>query len=76
MLKLTYSLKRDEYQTVTVLGDPMGIRDLYWQLTSNYSANDGTGIGRVYVSTLGGEDVTQNIMASPYSNYTRLNNLD
>lgn len=66
MLKLTYTRKTDNYYTVTVLGDPEGIRDLYWQLTHNYKAQDGTGIGSVKVSNLDGEDCTASIMVRPY----------
>ncbi len=39
MLQLKYTKKRDRFQTVTVLGDPEGIRDLYWQLTKNYTCS-------------------------------------
>jgi hypothetical protein len=55
MLKLTYSRKKDRFQTVTVLGDAIGIRDLYWQLTHNYKAQDSTEIGSVVVTSLDGE---------------------
>lgn len=73
MLKLTYTRYLDEFKEVTVLGSPEGIRDLYWQLTHNYSKHpDGTGIGDVKVSNLEGVDVTERFMSEPYSWCTRL----
>lgn len=54
MLKLKYSRKNDQFQTVTILGSPEGIRDLYWQLTHNYSPQDGTAIGNIVVTNLDG----------------------
>lgn len=44
ILKLTYHRQNDPFQTVTVLGDAEGIRDLYWQLTHNYLPQDETAI--------------------------------
>lgn len=74
MLKLTYTRKSDLYQTVTVLGDEYGIRDLYWQLTQNYKAVDGTEIGYIKVTNLDG-DVIAEIMATPHDYSTRLSTL-
>ena len=76
MLKLTYNRQNDPFQTVTVLGDPIGIRDLYWQLTHNYSAQDGTAIKDITITNLDGIDCTQTIMTEPYSWATTLNNLN
>lgn len=75
MLQLKYSKQRDEFQTVTLLGDPEGIRDLYWQLTKNYTCNDGTGISNVRVLNLEGEDVTELVMSSPWQRSTKISNL-
>jgi len=58
MLKLTYN---DKFRTNTVLGDSEGIRDLYWQLTHNYTPKDGTEIGNITVTTLDGYDCTNDI---------------
>ncbi len=76
MLQLKYTKQRDRFQTVTVLGDPKGIRDLYWQLTKNYACSDGTGIGDIRVINLDGDDVTMYVMTNPHDNATRLSNLD
>lgn len=78
MLKLEYRRIRDKYQTVTVLGSPKGIADLYWQLTHNYSyMPDGTGIGNIKITNLDGADVTSGIMQKHYEYSTQLdNNLD
>lgn len=75
MLKLTYSRKSDEFQTVTVLGDEQGIRDLYWQLTHNYKAKDGTAIGDIRVTDLDGSGCAAEIMANPHSIGTILSRL-
>ena len=76
MLKLTYNRKRDKFQTVTVLGDPVGIRDLYWQLTHNYKAQDGTKIGSIKISNLDGVDCTESIMTNPFGYCTDLCDLE
>ena len=76
VLQLKYTKLRDKFQTVTVLGDPEGIRDLYWQLTKNYTCSDGTGIGDVRVINLDGDDVTMYVMTNPSDNATRLSNLN
>lgn len=75
MLKLTYTRKRDRFQTVTVIGDAAGIRDLYWQLTHNYKAQDGSEIGSVNVFNLDGVEVTSTIMSNPHGSATQLNTL-
>lgn len=75
MLKLTYTKKRDRFQEVTVLGDPEGIRDLYWQLTANHVCKDWTGIEIVIVTNLDGHDCTAEIMARPYAHETVLSDL-
>ena len=76
MLKLTYNRKTSPFETVTVLGDPKGIRDLYWQLTHNYKAKDGTEIGKIVLSNLEGIDCTKEGLSNPYRNATQLSNLD
>ena len=76
MLKLTYTRKSDEFQTVTVLGDAEGIRDLYWQLTHNYKAQDGTAIGAIRVTDLEGRDCIAEIMTRPHSVATRLSRIN
>lgn len=76
VLQLKYTKRRDKFQTVTVIGDPEGIRDLYWQLTKNYTCSDGTGIGDVRVINLDGDDVTMYVMTNPSDNATRLSNLN
>jgi hypothetical protein len=73
MLKLTYTRASDRFAEVSVLGSPEGIRDLYWQLTHNYSEEpDGTGIGTIKVSNLEGGDVTEDFMREPYNWCTKL----
>lgn len=76
MLQLKYTKKRDKFQTATVLGDPEGIRDLYWQLTKNYTCSDGTCIGDISVINLDGDDVTRYVLTNPGGNATRLSNID
>ena len=76
MLKLTYTRKSDEFQTVTVLGDAEGIRDLYWQLTHNYKAQDGTEIGCIRITDLDGLDCLAEIMTRPHSLATMMSRLD
>ena len=76
MLQLKYTKQRDKFQSVTVLGDPEGIRDLYWQLTKNYGCSDGTCIGDIRVMNLDGEDVTETVMLIPWHSATRMSNLD
>lgn len=75
LLKLTYSRASDQHQTVTVLGDPDGIRDLYWQLTHNYKPIDGTAIGNIEVRNLDG-DVAAKVMEDPCRYATNLSYLD
>ena len=53
MLKLTYNRKNDPFKYVTVLGDPQGIWDLYWQLTHNYQPQDGSEIGEIKITNFG-----------------------
>lgn len=73
LLKLTYSHKSDKFKTVTVLGDPKGIRDLYWQLTHNYKAQDGNEIGKITVTNLEGMPIAEKILNSePYAYATDL----
>jgi hypothetical protein len=73
MLKLTYTRASDKYAEVSVLGSPEGIRDLYWQLTHNYSEEtDGTGIGTIKVGDLEGHDFTESFMSQPYQCMTKL----
>lgn len=67
MLKLRYSLKRDPSQYVTVLGDPAGIRNLYWQLTHNYMARDGQEIGAIEVTDFDGNNMTASVMSNPFA---------
>lgn len=75
MLKLTYTRKNNKFQTVTLLGNAAGIRDLYWQLTHNYQAQDGTAIGEVNVYDLDGVNCTASIMTDPHGNATRMSTL-
>lgn len=73
LLKLTYTRASDRFAEVTLLGSPKGIRDLYWQLTHNYSEEtDGTGIGTIKVRNLEHEDITDSFMREPYPLCTRL----
>lgn len=73
MLKLTYSLKNDVFQNVTVIGDPYGIRDLYWQLTKNHMAAE---ITLIKVTNLDGRDCTADIMEWPCSGATVMSSLN
>lgn len=75
MLKLTYSRKSDRFRTVTVIGDAEGIRDLFWQLTHNYTPKDGTAIGEITVTNLDGEDCTDQIMKNPHLKTSRLSHI-
>lgn len=75
MLKLTYARKSDRFQTVTVIGDAAGIRDLYWQLTHNYKAQDGTAIGSIEVFNLDGVNCTKDILSDPHGYSSRLSSL-
>ena len=73
ILKLTYTRASDKHAEVSVLGSPEGIRDLHWQLTHNYSKEtDGTGIGTITVSDLGGNSVTDSFICEPYAWCTKL----
>ena len=73
MLKLTYNKKDDPFQYVTVLGDPEGIRDLYWQLTHNYQPLDGTGIGEIKITNLDGVELnTKEFLQNPFGQMTSL----
>ena len=60
MIKLTYARKNDFNVRVTVLGDAKGIYDLYWQLTHNYKAIDGTEICGLTISNLNGDYINPN----------------
>jgi hypothetical protein len=66
ILRLTYSRKSDRFQSVSVIGDARGIRDLYWQLTHNYKAQDGTEIGSIEVFDLDGINKTKEVMSNPF----------
>jgi hypothetical protein len=76
LLKLTYSLARDKFQTVTLIGDPDGIRNLYWQLTRNHSSQDGTAIGEIKVTDLDGIDCTREVFSNPHGNATPMCRLE
>lgn len=52
MLKLTWNYKNDEFKTRTVIGDVLTIWELWWQLTRNYTCDNGTAIGSVIVTNL------------------------
>jgi hypothetical protein len=75
LLKLIYSRASDPFETVTLLGDPKGIRDLYWQLTHNYMPQDGTAIGSIKVNNLEGIDVMKDFMVNPYACASQLSNM-
>jgi hypothetical protein len=66
MLQLRYSLKRDPHQYATVLGDPLAISNLYWQLTHNYQPQDGMAIGDIKALTMDGRDVTDQVLTNPF----------
>lgn len=76
MFKLTYNRKSDMHQTVSVIGDPAGIRDLYWQLTHNYAAQDGTEIGQITVTNLDGDNCTKLVMTEPHLWATQMSRID
>lgn len=76
LLKLTYHRESDVHTWFTVIGDPYGVRDLYWQLTHNYSAVDGTKIGKISVQNLEGVDVTETFFHHPYGAASQLHNCD
>ena len=54
MLKLTYTLPNDEFQTVTVLGDAHGIFDLWFRMTNAQYEYPSHGFGRIEVRNLDG----------------------
>ena len=56
-LRLTWKRKNDKFEQGFVIGSPEAIRDLYWQLTHNYKAVDGTEIGEIEVHNLNGDKV-------------------
>lgn len=66
MLQLQYSLERAKAEYATVMGDPASIRNLYWQLTRNHDAHDGTAIGDVRVFNMAGQDVTDTVLSNPF----------
>lgn len=66
MLQLRYNLARDRFQYASVFGDPGSIRNLYWQLTHNYQAQDGQKIGTIKVTDSEGRDVTSQILTNPH----------
>lgn len=70
MLKLTYHIGPINF--VTVIGSPCGIRDLYWQLTHNYTAQDGRKITEINVTNLDGKDCTDEVLHNPHLYSTRL----
>ena len=76
MLKLSYNRKRDPFQYVTVLGDPLGISDLYWQLTHNYQPRDGTEIGEILITNLDGVELnTKEFFQDPFGPMSHLSYL-
>lgn len=54
MLKLTYSLPHDKFQTVTILGDAKGLCDLYWRLTNANPKNENDAASNIKIHTLSG----------------------
>ena len=73
LLKLQYRKKAYSNEWVSVIGDSQGIRDLYWQLTRNHRAQDGTGIENVEVSNLEGRMLTEDeILQKPHVYSTAL----
>jgi hypothetical protein len=72
MLVLKYCRRSDRFITYAVCGDPTSIRDLYWQLTHNYQAVDGTAIDNLSVSTPDGIDCTDSIISAPYKYCRRI----
>lgn len=76
MLQLSYSLKRDPHQYVTVFGDPIGISNLYWQLTHNYRPQDGQAIGEIKALTMDGIDVTSKVLSDPFGSICPLSTIE
>lgn len=70
MLKLTY--RTGSINFVTVIGSPGGIRDLYWQLTHNYAAQDGRKITKITITNLDGKDCTDEVIHNPHLHSTNL----
>lgn len=54
MLKLTYSIPGDKYQTVTVLGNVQGIYDLWFRLSNSVAAIKAHGVGNIEITDLDG----------------------
>lgn len=76
MFILEYNFKRDKYQFVKLLGDADGIFNLYWQLTRNYCASDGTAIDEIIVKDMEGHYIDMNMGISYIrSQGTQLSNI-
>lgn len=54
MLKLTYSLAYDKFQTITVLGDAKGLWDLWYKLSHAKQDNINDVATDIKISTLDG----------------------
>ena len=68
LLRLSWRRKNDKYLRADVVGDPEAIRDLYWQLTHNYKAVDGTEISEIKIHNINGEEVgIKDLMSQPHS---------
>jgi hypothetical protein len=73
MLKLSYCRKNDPFKYVTVLGDPLGISDLYWQLTHNYRPQDGAEIEEIKITNLDGVELDiKEFLRNPFGQITPL----
>jgi hypothetical protein len=57
MLKLTYSIPQDEFQTVTVLGSPEGIFDLWFRLKEVDPKYPTHGFASIKVHNLDGGEI-------------------
>jgi len=57
IIKLTYSHPHDKFRTVTVLGDPNGIFDLYGRLTAAPFEYPSHGVGQIRLTNLDGHPI-------------------
>lgn len=76
MLKLSYYRMDDPFKYVTLLGDPEGIRDLYWQLTHK-SWTGCSEIGEIKITNLDGVELnTKEFFQDPFGSMSHLSYLE
>jgi hypothetical protein len=61
LIKLTYSHPTDQFITVTVLGDPKGIFDLYFRLKQANPEYSSHGFSNIKLSNLDGHPIDASV---------------